>query len=78
MRKMLKIMLCWTIFFLTSKTSFAGYTLQIKALPMEAQQAGLKLYNNLKNKQYLVYYYTTEVKDKPCLRIMLGYFADKA
>lgn len=78
MQKILKIMLFTTIFFLASKTSFAGYTLQIKALPMDDQQAGLKLYNSLKNKQYLVYYYTAEVKDKPWLRIRLGYFTDKA
>jgi Domain of unknown function (DUF4652)/SPOR domain len=81
MKKIIRItILSWLTLFLPP-LSQAGevvhYSLQVKALPMAEQDKGLQLYEALKQKGYLVYYYVATVNDKEWLRVRVGHFADK-
>lgn len=50
------------------------YTIQIKSVPIAGKESGLQIYNSLKAKGYLVYYYKKEVNKIIYMRIRVGIF----
>ena len=51
------------------------YSVQVKAVPLAEKKDGFAIYNDLKRKGYLVYYYKARVKDEWWMRVRLGVFA---
>jgi len=50
------------------------YTVQIKSVPITGKESGLKIYNSLKAKGYLIYYYQKDVNKITYMRIRVGIF----
>lgn len=54
------------------------YSIQVKAVLMSKHEQGLALYNQLKAKNYLVYYYQLPLNDAQWFRVRLGCFQTRA
>jgi len=81
MKRVLLIGLVWVLPSLQASQA-AGerkpyYGVQVKALPVAEQSQGLALYETLKSKGYLVYYYSAQVKGQEVLKLRVGDFAEK-
>lgn len=81
MKKITRIIILSLLILCLPPLSQAGevvhYSLQVKALPMTEQDQALQLYETLKQKGYLVYYYVATVNGKEWLRVRVGHFANK-
>lgn len=53
------------------------YCIQVKSYPPAEYLDGLKIYKELRDKGYLVYYYTQYIQNKNWLRVRIGYFQSK-
>lgn len=61
----------------TPEAAFAedsSYSIQITALPLEQKNDGFTIYEKLKKKGYLVYYYKVNIKDRWWMRLKVGVF----
>jgi len=77
------ILIIFCIFFGNINNSYASaewkqyYSVQVKAYPQNEFEKALNLYNELKNKNYLVYYYKTKIDGDWWIRMRLGCFLNK-
>ena len=53
------------------------YCIQVKSYPPSEYHDGLKLYKKLRDRGYLVYYYTHYIQNNNWMRVRVGYFTSK-
>ena len=73
MRHILWLIILWS-FTAIGWADQGCYSIQVKAVLLAEQEAGLALYHQLKDKKYLVYYYQLPLNDEDWFRLRLGCF----
>lgn len=76
----LHLLLLLVLWSLTSLSLAAQgcYSIQVKAVLMSQHEAGVTLYNQLKDKNYLVYYYQLPLNNEQWFRVRVGCFATRS